>query len=92
MKENGIEMICYEWGQHIKHTLPGAIPLQKRPEMFDLYTRYLDALSEHMTHFNHYTHTGGSWGAKEFIGEDEALAKSKQFWRLIDEGRNAKPL
>lgn len=25
-------------------------------------------------------------------GEDEALARSKQFWRLIDEGRNAKSL
>ena len=24
------------------------------------------------------------------VGEDEALAKSKQFWRLIDEGRNAR--
>ena len=23
------------------------------------------------------------------VGEDEELAKSKQFWRLIDEGRNA---
>jgi hypothetical protein len=26
------------------------------------------------------------------LGEDEELAQSKQFWRLIDEGRNAKPL
>lgn len=25
------------------------------------------------------------------VGEDEELAQSKQFWRLIDEGRNAKP-
>ena len=25
------------------------------------------------------------------VGEDEALAGSKQFWRLIDEGRNAGP-
>ncbi|MFP6896836.1 MAG: hypothetical protein VCA38_09555 [Roseibacillus sp.] len=25
-----------------------------------------------------------------FSGEDEELAQSKQFWRLIDEGRNAK--
>ena len=25
------------------------------------------------------------------VGEDEALAKSKQFWRLIDEGRQARP-
>lgn len=24
------------------------------------------------------------------VGEDEELAQSKQFWRLIDEGRNAK--
>ena len=24
------------------------------------------------------------------LGEDEELAQSKQFWRLIDEGRNAK--
>lgn len=24
------------------------------------------------------------------LGEDEELARSKQFWRLIDEGRNAK--
>lgn len=24
------------------------------------------------------------------VGEDEALAKSKQFWRLIDEGRQAR--
>ena len=26
------------------------------------------------------------------VGEDEELAQSKQFWRLIDEGRNAKAL
>ena len=26
-----------------------------------------------------------------FGGEDEELAQSKQFWHLIDEGRNAKP-
>lgn len=26
------------------------------------------------------------------LGEDEELAQSKQFWRLIEEGRNAKPL
>ncbi len=25
------------------------------------------------------------------VGEDEELAQSKQFWRLIDEGRNARP-
>ena len=28
--------------------------------------------------------------AKLPLGEDEELAQSKQFWRLIDEGRNAK--
>ncbi len=26
------------------------------------------------------------------LGEDEALANSKYFWKLIDEGRNAKPV
>ena len=26
------------------------------------------------------------------LGEDEALASSKHFWKLIDEGRNAKTL
>jgi hypothetical protein len=26
------------------------------------------------------------------LAEDEALANSKHFWKLIDEGRNAKPL
>lgn len=26
------------------------------------------------------------------LGEDEALANSKHFWKLIDEGRNAKPI
>jgi mRNA-degrading endonuclease RelE of RelBE toxin-antitoxin system len=26
------------------------------------------------------------------LGEDEALAGSKHFWKLIDEGRNAKPI
>jgi mRNA-degrading endonuclease RelE of RelBE toxin-antitoxin system len=26
------------------------------------------------------------------FGEDEELARSKQFWRLIDEGRNAKKM
>ena len=26
------------------------------------------------------------------LGEDEELAQSKQFWRLIDEGRNAKKM
>jgi hypothetical protein len=74
MNKNGIAMVCYEGGQHIKHTLDAAIPFQKRPEMYELYTSYLTGLSKHVTHFSHYTHTGGSWGAKEFIGEDDARA------------------
>ena len=74
MREHGMAMVCYEGGQHIKHTLDGAVALQKRPEMYDVYTKYLSELSRHVTHFSHYTHTGGSWGAKEFIGEDEKLA------------------
>ena len=70
MKEHGIPIVCYEGGQHIKHTLKGVIELQKRPEMYGVYIKYLTELSKHVTHFSHYTHTGGSWGAKEFIGED----------------------
>ena len=64
------------------------IALQKRPEMYDVYTKYLTELSKHVTHFSHYTHTGGSWGAKEFIGENDDQAPKYRALRDWSEKHN----
>ncbi len=78
------KLISYEGGQHIT---TNAIGINRDPAMYGLYTRYLDSLSLYLDEFWHYTHSGkfgdgGAWGAKEYIGDDIAIAH--KYRALVD--------
>ena len=80
-----IRLVAYEGGQHIK---VNAVAPNTSPYMYDVYKVYLDALAAHkMDLFNHYTTVGyftagGCWGAKEFTGQDAAVAHT--YRALVD--------
>lgn len=67
-----MKMVTYEGGQHLKHTDPKAIGDQHDPRMADVYRAMLKAYSPYFTHFNHYVHMGGTWGAKQSLGDSES--------------------
>jgi hypothetical protein len=70
----GMKTVSYEGGQHLKHTDPKALIDQRDPRMYDVYLTMLEAYAPHMTHFNHYVHMGGSWGAKHSLGDPEDIS------------------
>ena len=47
---------------------------QHNPQMADVYRAMLKAYAPHFTHFNHYVHMGGSWGAKQSLGDSEDIS------------------
>jgi hypothetical protein len=72
----GLSLISYEGGQHV---LSSADLVNARPEMYTLYTQYLDGLAPSLKLFMHYVHngawsSGGAWGAERFVGEPLATA------------------
>jgi hypothetical protein len=69
-----MKMVTYEGGQHLKHTDPQAVKDQHDPRMADVYRRMLEAYAPYFTHFNHYVHMGGSWGAKHSLGDSEEIS------------------
>ena len=42
--------------------------------MGEVYRAMLKAYAPHFTHFNHYVHMGGSWGAKQSLGDPERIS------------------
>ena len=69
-----MKMVTYEGGQHLKHTIPQAKIDQHNPRMYDVYRAMLKAYAPYFTHFNHYVHMGGSWGAKESLGDRDSIS------------------
>lgn len=69
-----MKMVTYEGGQHLKHTNPQAVIDQHNPRMAEVYRAMLEAYAPHFTHFNHYVHMGGSWGAKQSLGDPERIS------------------
>lgn len=72
----GMKLITYEGGQHVTSN---SHIVNAKPEMYTLYTRYLDGIAPYLSLFTHYTHSGqwggiGSWGAESYVGQplDEA--------------------
>jgi hypothetical protein len=66
----GLRMVAYEGGQHV---LTGANVVNARPEMYQLYTSYLDGVAPYFDVFMHYCHSGtwnsgGAWGAETNLG------------------------
>jgi hypothetical protein len=69
-----MKMVTYEGGQHLKHTNPQAVIDQHNPRMGEVYRAMLEAYAPHFTHFNHSVHKGGSWGAKQSLGDPEQIS------------------
>lgn len=84
-QERGLQLIAYEGGQHVvgvggivnNDTLTNFfMELNRRPEMYDLYTELLNDWEEAGgTMFAHFSDIGeprkwGSWGALEYLGQD----------------------
>jgi hypothetical protein len=42
--------------------------------MAEVYRAMLEAYAPHFTHFNHYVHMRGSWGAKQSLGDPERIS------------------
>lgn len=67
----GLRLLAYEGGQHVTIN---ARAINTDARMFELYHKYLDAMSEQFDHFSHYCHVGsaangGAWGAVERTGQ-----------------------
>jgi hypothetical protein len=74
--DNKLELVAYEGGQHIQKN---ATKVNFDPKMYDLYTKYLNAIDEYITVFAHYVNAGecsdgNCWGAKAFTGQDMQFA------------------
>ena len=61
-------------------------------ELLDLYFEVRDGLVIVHRVLHRGTFSDFLFRSKMTVAEDEELAKSKHFWKLIDEGRNAKHL
>jgi hypothetical protein len=67
----GMRLIAYEGGQHIT---TNADVVNAKPEMYTLYTDYLDGIAPYLGTFSHYLHngewgSGGAWGAERFVAQ-----------------------
>lgn len=69
-----MKIVAYEGGQHLKHTDRKALADQRNPRMYGVYRTLLKELAPTMTHFSHYVHMGGTWGAKHTLGDPESEA------------------
>ena len=80
----GMRLVAYEGGQHVT---TNADSVNARPEMYDLYTRYLDGISPYLSIFTHYVHngrwgSGGSWGAESYVGQP--LSEAHKLRAMLD--------
>jgi hypothetical protein len=81
---SGLYLVTYEGGQHIRDY---ADAFNARPEMYQIYTDYLNALAPHLKLLVHYVHNGGwneesAWGAEESVGQP--LSKSHKLRALFE--------
>jgi hypothetical protein len=76
VSKSGLQLLAYEGGQHV---LNGADVVNARPEMYQVYTQYLDAMAPYFTLFTHYCHSGswnsgGAWGAEQSVNATGSAA------------------
>jgi hypothetical protein len=79
-----LSLIAYEGGQHVTS---GADVVSSAPEMYDLYTSYLDGVMPRLDRFVHYLHngqwsSGGAWGAEQYVGQP--LSEAHKLRALYD--------
>lgn len=85
LKSLNISMVAYEGGQHV---LKFASDINRRPEMYDLYTTYVNkVMRPYFTLFMNYALTGlssygGNWGVKEFTGQ--SITTAHKYRALVD--------
>ncbi len=103
-KDKGLQMVVYEGGSHIvgregaennDQLTEFLIALNKRPEMYDIYTMLLNGWKQNGgTLFNHFVDVGmpskwGSWGALESLNANgsprynaliDFMKKNPQWW------------
>jgi hypothetical protein len=77
-----MQMVAYEGGQHLDMRHQKTLELQSDPRMLDVYMKLLQECSQYLTHFNHYVHMGGTWGAKHKL--TDPLDASPKYKALID--------
>lgn len=71
-----LDLVAYEGGQHL---VKNATKVNYHENMYDVYTKYLEAMDDYITVFSHYVNAGecsdgGCWGAKDFTGQDMEYA------------------
>jgi hypothetical protein len=80
----GLALLAYEGGQAVGN---GADVVNGRPEMYQIYQRYLDGVAPYLDLFMHYVHNGewsseGAWGAEQFVGQP--LTESPKLRAIFD--------
>jgi hypothetical protein len=80
----GLQLVAYEGGQHVREN---ADVVNAQPEMYQLYTSYLDGLAPSMGLFMHYCHNGEwngdrAWGAEQSVGQP--LSQAHKLRALFD--------
>lgn len=80
----GLSLMAYEGGQHVT---TGADVVSSTPEMYDLYSAYLDGVMPRLDRFVHYLHngewsSGGAWGAERYVGQP--LSEAHKLRALYD--------
>jgi hypothetical protein len=80
----GLSLVAYEGGQHSREN---ADMLNAQPQMYQVYTDYLNALAPSMKLLVHYCHNGSwneeeAWGAEQAVGEP--LSKAHKLRAIFD--------
>lgn len=84
LKGKNIDLIAYEGGQHLTIN---AIAPNRDPEMYNVYTEYLEALDDYMPLFAHYITVNtfaenNCFGAKEYTGQP--MSEAHKYRALFD--------
>lgn len=78
----GMKTVAYEGGQHLDMYHAKTLGLQSDPRMQGVYERLLTECSKYLTHFSHYVHVGGPWGAKHRLTDPDD--QSPKYQALVE--------
>lgn len=80
----GVKLLAYEAGQHVT---TNHIAINNLPQMYAVYTEYLDSIAPSFDLLMHFSQVGvwgtsGAWGAKQ--STSKSLAQSHKYRALVD--------
>lgn len=83
-KGKAFRLISYEGGQHVT---TNSDVINTNPAMYDIYTAYLDSMTNYFDEFSHFVHmssygSGGAWGVVSEIGQD--IAEAHKYRAILD--------